>query len=90
MPDDADSPTSDTDTVASVMDALPIQADFDLGSVELTVSEAATLAAGQILATGRDVASPVRISVAGRIVGTGSLVDVAGHIGVRVETLSLK
>ncbi|MDR2892624.1 MAG: FliM/FliN family flagellar motor switch protein [Deltaproteobacteria bacterium] len=84
------SPAPGNDTASSSMDMLPVRVDFDLGSVELTVAEVSSLAAGQVLQAGRDVATPVRISIAGRVMGTGSLVDVAGHIGVRVETLSLK
>jgi type III secretion protein Q len=69
---------------------LPLPLRFDLGGVELTVAEAARLAPGQTLTTGRDVAAPVRILAAGRLIGTGSLVDVAGSLGVRIESLTLK
>jgi type III secretion protein Q len=69
---------------------LPLSLAFDLGSVELTVAQAGALSPGQVLPTGRDTAAPVLITLAGRALGTGSLVDVSGRIGVRIETLALK
>jgi type III secretion system YscQ/HrcQ family protein len=69
---------------------LPLAVRFDLGGTELTVAEASRLAPGQTLPTGRDVAAPVRILAAGRLIGTGSLVDVAGSLGVRIERLTMK
>jgi type III secretion system YscQ/HrcQ family protein len=69
---------------------LPLALAFDLGGLELTVAQAAALAPGQVLSTGRDTSAPVVITVAGRAIGAGSLVDVAGRIGVRIETLTLR
>ena len=69
---------------------LPISVAFDLGSVELTVAQAGALSPGLVLPTGRDTAAPVTITFAGRPLGTGSLIDVAGRLGVRIETLALK
>ena len=66
---------------------LPLAVAFDLGGLTLSVAEMAGLAPGMVLETGRDTASPVRITVAGKSIGTGSLFDVGGRIGVRIETL---
>jgi type III secretion system YscQ/HrcQ family protein len=70
--------------------SLSLAVAFDLGGLTLSVAEMAALAPGKILETGRDVASPVRITVAGKTIGTGSLFDVAGRIGVRIETLHMR
>ncbi len=69
---------------------LPLRIEFDLGGLSLSVAEMAALAPGRVLSTGRDVASPVRITVAGKSIGAGSLFDVGGRVGVRVESLTLK
>ncbi|MDL2290713.1 type III secretion system cytoplasmic ring protein SctQ [Desulfovibrio sp. OttesenSCG-928-F20] len=69
---------------------LPLRLSFDLGGVALSLDDVAALAPGSVLPTGRDMAAPVRILVSGRTIGTGSLVDVAGQMGVRVETCNLK
>ena len=82
--------TPDAFSGAVAAEDLPISVAFDLGSVELTVAQAGALSPGQVLPTGRDTAAPVIITFAGRPLGTGSLVDVAGRIGVRIETLALK
>lgn len=69
---------------------LPLRLSFDLGGVTLSLDDVAALAAGSVLPTGREMAAPVRILASGRVIGTGSLVEVAGQIGVRVETCNLK
>ena len=76
--------------VAADPGALPLAISFDLGGLTLSVAEMAALAPGKILETGRDAASPVRITVAGKSIGTGSLFDVGGRIGVRIETLHMR
>ncbi len=72
------------------MDELPLPVRFELGSMELSVAELSQLAPGQILPTGRNLSEPVQLRVGNRIIGTGSFVDVAGTLGVRVESLTLK
>lgn len=89
--DGAAVPTPETALLGAISpDDLPVALAFDLGGVEITASQAAALAPGQVLTTGRDVSAPVRVTAAGRVVGVGSLVDVAGRIGVRIEALTLK
>ncbi len=68
-------------------DALPLQVSFSLGSVSLSVGEAAALAPGQVLSTGRESENPVRILINGREVGTGSLVETGGRLGVQILSL---
>ena len=76
--------------VAADPGELSLAVGFDLGGLTLSVAEMAALAPGKILETGRDLASPVRITVAGKCIGTGSLFDVGGRIGVRIETLHMR
>ncbi|MDR2160658.1 MAG: type III secretion system cytoplasmic ring protein SctQ [Desulfovibrio sp.] len=68
---------------------IPLRLSFDLGSAELSMAEVASLAPGQVLETGRNITNPVRVFASGRLIGTGSLMDVSGQVGVRIETLRL-
>lgn len=88
--EDAAEPQESAPLEAASSADIPLTVSFDLGGVELSVADIASLAPGMILHTGRELESPVRLTVSGRSVGSGSLVDVAGRIGVRIETLSVK
>lgn len=85
-PDEAPVP-ADQRLAAAAPGELPVRVAFDLGGMELTVAELAALAPGQVLASGREAGAAVSITASGRRIGTGSLVDVAGRIGVKIETL---
>jgi type III secretion system YscQ/HrcQ family protein len=68
---------------------IPLRLGFDLGGLELSVAGLAALAPGQVLETGRNLSAPVRIVVSGRSIGAGSMVNVAGQLGVRIESINL-
>jgi len=63
---------------------------FELGSTSLTVEEAENLVPGQVFTLSSRTNKPVRILVSGQCVGTGSLVDVGGFIGVQVQDIYLE
>jgi type III secretion system YscQ/HrcQ family protein len=65
----------------------PVVVRVELGTVSMSASDWAGLRAGDVIETGRRVAEPVLLRVAGRVVARGELVDVDGEVGVRVREL---
>ena len=73
-----------TGQLADVVLDQPIVVRVELGAVTLTAREWAALRAGDVIETGRRVAEPVTLRVAGREVARGELVNVEGELGVRI------
>ncbi|HEY6560916.1 MAG TPA: FliM/FliN family flagellar motor switch protein [Polyangiaceae bacterium] len=65
----------------------PVVVRVELGSVTLLAREWAELRPGDVIETGRRVAEPVVLRVAGQEVARGELVNVDGELGVRIQTL---
>ncbi len=63
---------------------LPVQVTCEIGQVTMTGREVLELRPGAVLPVGRPLAGPVDLTVAGRVIARGELVDVEGEIGVRV------
>jgi type III secretion system YscQ/HrcQ family protein len=92
-----DAPVSTPDTMSdadamnqTLVDAAleaPVLVRVELGSVSMTAADWAKLRPGDVLETGRRVAEPVILRVAGHVVARGELVDVDGEVGVRVREL---
>ncbi len=75
---------------ASLSDAVldsPIVVRVEVGAVSLTAREWAELGPGDVIETGRRIAEPVILRVAGREVARGELVNLEGEIGVRIREL---
>jgi flagellar motor switch/type III secretory pathway protein FliN len=79
----ADSDPTTIELADVVLDQ-PIVVRVELGAVTLTAREWAALRAGDVIETGRRVAEPVTLRVAGREVARGELVNVEGELGVRI------
>lgn len=77
-------PGGDAAESMSEEDDIPVMLCFDLGRLELTLAELRQLGSGSILELPGPADAPVRITVGGRCVGTGELVEVEGRAGVRV------
>lgn len=71
----------------AVADA-PLVVRVEVGSVTLTAREWSALRPGDVIETGRRIAEPVVLRVAGREVARGELVNVEGELGVRIRQLS--
>lgn len=69
------------------LDDVEVQLTFDIGQHTLTLGQLRTLTAGAVFNLGRDPRSAVNIRANGRLVGTGELVRVDDHVGVRIATL---
>jgi type III secretion system YscQ/HrcQ family protein len=73
---------------AELLNDIPMQIVVELGRVPVTVEEVVALHVGQVLELNKAVGDPVDLSVNGKIVGRGELVEVEGQIGVRVLSTS--
>jgi flagellar motor switch/type III secretory pathway protein FliN len=73
---------------ASLTDAVlesPVVVRVEVGAVTLSAREWAELGPGDVLETGRRIAEPVVLRVAGREVARGELVNLEGELGVRIR-----
>jgi type III secretion system YscQ/HrcQ family protein len=84
MEDQSDKPAGGD----ALLGELPVEVVCELGRVTLTGRELLELRPGAVLPAGRPLAGPVDLTVGGRVVARGELVDVEGEIGVRVTQLS--
>lgn len=70
----------------AVLDS-PVVVRVEVGSVSLTAREWAELGPGDVIETGRRIAEPVVLRVAGREVARGELVNLEGELGVRIREI---
>jgi flagellar motor switch/type III secretory pathway protein FliN len=64
-----------------------LELTVQLGTTRLSLRQLSNLVPGQIVSLGRPLAGPFEVRAAGRLVGTGELVDVDGELGVRIVSL---
>ncbi len=74
-------------SLAEVVLEAPVVVRVELGSVSLSAAEVTSLRPGDVLETGRKLAEPVVLRVAGKAIARGDLVDVEGELGVRIREL---
>jgi len=67
---------------------LPVEVVCELGRVTMSARDLLELRPGAVIPVGRPLAGPVDLTVGGRVVARGELVDVEGELGVRVTELS--
>jgi type III secretion system YscQ/HrcQ family protein len=67
---------------------LPVEVVCELGRVTLSGRELLELRPGVVIPAGRPLSGPVDLTVGGRVVARGELVDVEGEIGVRITQLN--
>lgn len=82
----ADSAKSETSLTDAVLDS-PLVVRVEMGAVSLTAREWAELGPGDVIETGRRIAEPVVLRIAGREVARGELVNIEGELGVRIREL---
>src|SRR5450432_1190023 len=70
----------------AVLDS-PVVVRVEMGAVSMTAREWAELGPGDVIETGRRIAEPVILRVAGREVARGELVNLEGELGVRIREL---
>jgi flagellar motor switch/type III secretory pathway protein FliN len=71
----------------TVLDS-PVVVRVELGVVSMSAREWAELGPGDVIETGRRLAEPVILRVAGREVARGELVSLEGELGVRIRELT--
>jgi type III secretion protein Q len=67
---------------------LSLKVVFDLGEIELTLAELRRLVPGQTMDLARPPGHTVRMSVNGRRIGAGEIVEIEGRLGVRISELA--
>jgi type III secretion system YscQ/HrcQ family protein len=66
---------------------LPVEVVCELGRVTMSGRELLEMSPGAVIPVGRPLAGPVDLTVGGRVVARGELVDVEGEVGVRIIQL---
>ncbi|MBI5545532.1 MAG: type III secretion system cytoplasmic ring protein SctQ [Deltaproteobacteria bacterium] len=69
---------------ADLLNDVPLQVAVELGRVPITAEELVSLHIGRVLDLGRAPGEPVDLSVNGKIVARGELVEIEGQLGVRI------
>jgi len=82
----ADSEKPEASLADAVLDS-PVVVRIEVGAVTLSAREWAELAPGDVIESGRRIAEPVVLRVAGREVARGELVNLEGELGVRIREL---
>jgi flagellar motor switch protein FliM len=67
---------------------IPLQISVELGRVPITADQVVSMRVGQIVELGRTPGEPVDLSVNGKVIARGELVEVEGHLGVRILSLA--
>jgi type III secretion system YscQ/HrcQ family protein len=73
---------------AASVEELPMRIVFDFGDLELTLAELKALVPGQVIDLARAPGSAVRMTVNGRRIGAGEIVEIDGRLGVRITELA--
>ena len=73
---------------AELLNDIPLQIAVELARVPISAEEVVSLKIGQVIDLNKVTGEPVELSVNGKVVGRGELVEVEGHLGVRILSLS--
>ena len=72
---------------AELLGDIPLHIAVELGRVPLTAEQVVTLHAGQVVELNRGPGEPVDLSVNGRVIARGELVEVEDQLGVRILSI---
>jgi type III secretion system YscQ/HrcQ family protein len=93
-PENDMSPESEGDSLdnrpegSDLLADIPLQLAVELARVPVTADEVVALKVGQVIELHRSPGEPVELSVNGKVVARGELVEVEGQLGVRVLSLA--
>lgn len=73
---------------ADLMNDIPLQIAVELGRVSTTAEEVVALKVGHVFDLNRVAGEPLDLSVNGKIVARGELVEIDGNLGVRILSLA--
>jgi flagellar motor switch protein FliM len=99
VPDESTNPGTDArgakvdDTLkgqegAELLNDIPLQIAVELARVPVSAEEVVSLKVGQVIDLNRMPGEPIDLSVNGKIVARGELVEIEGNLGVRVLSLA--
>ncbi len=77
-------PHDSSDALIAGLGSAPLSLRLELGSIELTAREWASLSPGAVLSTGLPIGTRVILRTGSVAVATGELVNVEGELGVRI------
>ena len=80
-------PSSSDTRGAALVDDIPLHVAVELARVAVTAEEVVALREGQVIVTGKSPGDRVELTVNGKVVAHGELVEVEGQLGVRIESL---
>ena len=72
---------------AAMLDDVPVTLTLELGRLSLSARELLSMRVGHVIELDRSHGDPLDVSVNGRAVARGELVEVEGRLGVRIERL---
>ena len=72
---------------AELLNDIPLHVSVEVARVAVTAEEVVSMRAGQVMQLGRTPSSAVELSVNGKIVAQGELVEVDGQLGVKITQL---
>lgn len=73
---------------ADLMNDIPLQISVELGRVATTAEEIVSLKVGHVFDLNRVAGEPLDLSVNGRVVARGEIVEIDGNLGVRILSLA--
>ncbi|MFZ5441659.1 MAG: type III secretion system cytoplasmic ring protein SctQ [Myxococcota bacterium] len=73
---------------ADLMNDIPLQIAVELGRVATTAEEVVALKVGHVFDLNRVAGEPLDLSVNGKVVARGELVEIDGNLGVRILSLA--
>ncbi len=73
---------------SELLNDIPLQIAVELARVPVTAEQVVSLRVGQVVDLNRVPGEPVELSVNGKVVARGELVEVEGHLGVRILSMA--
>ena len=73
---------------ADLMNDIPLQISVELGRVSTTAEEVVALKVGHVFDLNRVAGEPLDLSVHGKVVARGELVEIDGNLGIRILSLA--
>ena len=73
---------------ADLMNDIPLQIAVELGRVSTTAEEVVSLKVGHVFDLNRVAGEPLDLSVNGKVVARGELVEIDGNLGIRILSLA--
>lgn len=73
---------------SELLNDIPLQLAVELGRIAVSAEDVVSMRVGQVVELNRVPGEPVELSVNGKLVARGEIVEVEGHLGVRITALA--